>query len=126
MWFQPRMIRLVGYTLLTLATLVGLVLPKMSAVLASIVPGVMVVTICTGTDMRTLTLNADGVPVEEVEPMVDHCVLAEVTPTDMDPAPHWVALARSYRCPFVAVPSPFRACDDLGQQDPPRGPPVVI
>lgn len=120
------MIRTFGYTLLVLATVVGLLLPKMSAVVATLVPGVMVVTICTGSEMVTLTLNADGEPVEEVEPAVDHCVMADLVQKDPQAEAPWVALARSYRCPFVANPNPYQNCDYLRQQDPPRGPPALI
>tara|TARA_Y100001956_G_scaffold69512_1_gene72855 strand:+ start:75 stop:488 length:414 start_codon:yes stop_codon:yes gene_type:complete len=122
----PGMIRVGFHTLLVLATVVGLLLPKMSAVVASLVPGVMVVTICTGSEMVTLTLNADGEPVEEVEPAVDHCVLADLIQDQPQPEAPWVALARSYRCPFVATPNPYQTCDYLRQQDPPRGPPALI
>lgn len=120
------MIRTFGYTLLVLATVVGLLLPKMSAVVATLVPGVMVVTICTGSEMVTLTLNADGEPVEEVEPAVDHCVLADLVQKGPQAEAPWVALARSYRCPFVANPNPNHTCDYLRLQDPPRGPPALI
>lgn len=120
------MIRACFQTLLILVTVVGLLLPKMSAVIATLVPGVMVVTICTGSEMITLTLDAEGEPVEEVEPVVEHCVMGDVTTQDLTHAPQWVALARSYRCPFIACPNPADQVERLRLQEPSRAPPVLI
>ena len=66
-------------TLLVLAIL-GLLAPRVSAVAASVAPGIRTVVICTGQGMITLRLDAHGDPVQVLD-HPDHCLLAHATDT---------------------------------------------
>ncbi len=67
-------------SLLVLLTILGLLMPRVSGVAASVVPGGMTVVICTGQGMMTLRIDDDGNPVP-VADQPDHCVLAHAADT---------------------------------------------
>lgn len=66
--------------LLVVLTVLALVLPRMSAVAASVVPGTMTVVICTGQGMVTLRIDENGNPVPD-RVQSDHCVLSQSADT---------------------------------------------
>ncbi len=67
-------------SLLVLLTILGLLMPRVSGVAASVVPGGMTVVICTGQGMMTLQIDENGNPVP-VADHADHCVLAHAADT---------------------------------------------
>lgn len=67
-------------SLLVLLTILGLLMPRVSGVAASVVPGGMTVVICTGQGMMTLRIDEHGNPVP-VADHPDHCVLAHAADT---------------------------------------------
>ncbi len=77
---------------LVVAVAIGLLLPRMSAVLAEVLPGVQTVVICTGYEITTLTLGPDGNPIETDAIATPHCTLGDVVETMETPTPDWVAL----------------------------------
>ncbi len=110
-------------TLLLVLTILGLLMPRVSAVAAAAVPGVRTVVICTGQGMITLRLDARGDPVEVVD-HPDHCVLGHAT----DTAP------RAELAPLIAavVDRIVRPAGDLVRAEgyraarpPPRAPPAT-
>lgn len=116
---MPRLTR----SLLVLVTILGLLLPRMSGVAASVVPGAMTVVICTGQGMMTLRIDESGNPVP-VADHPDHCVLAHAADT----------AARAEVPPLVAplldtVAQPvgdlIRAEGYRAARPPPRAPPAA-
>ncbi|MEO1502377.1 MAG: hypothetical protein AAFS08_17565 [Pseudomonadota bacterium] len=79
--------------------LMGLLAPKVSAVLLDLHPRVEVAVICSGSQIVT-----DGAPVQ-TEDIDVPCVLADFPLMAEAGLPDWVTLARSYPTPFVAIPS---------------------
>lgn len=71
---------------LVLCLLVGLMLPKVSSALVSIVPGWTSAVICTGDQVVIVTVAEDGQPVELDHPSQQDCVRAGSVPTSGDVA----------------------------------------
>lgn len=71
----------------------GLLLPRMTAVLAELLPGVQTMVICTGTELITLTIGPDGTPIEADDTgALPHCTLADLVEPSGPVLPAWVAL----------------------------------
>lgn len=81
--------------------LCALLLPKVGGLLLHIHPGIMTMVICTGTELVTIQIGADGEPVEAETTESGPCLLnvADLGEGRTDPA--WIALASSYKTPFV-------------------------
>ncbi|MCT4556663.1 MAG: DUF736 domain-containing protein [Pelagimonas sp.] len=77
---------------LVCAVVFGVLLPRSSAVLAEIIPGIERITICTGTEIKTLTIGPDGQPIEESTSESPHCVMADGAAVSETPQPYWLAL----------------------------------
>lgn len=111
--------------ILVVALTVGILLPRMSAVLADIIPGVTQVAICTGSEIITLTIGPDGQPIEtEIE--TSHCVLGDTSAMADGPDPVWVTLARSYHPLFISLIHDAADQDRLSRIAPSRAPPALI
>ncbi|OCX64579.1 hypothetical protein BFP70_11140 [Thioclava sp. SK-1] len=70
--------------LLVLSVLLGVALPKSSAVLAEVI-GAQTVVICTGTGLEVLVLDANGTPIERQSAPAHHCLLHHATDTAVAP-----------------------------------------
>lgn len=118
---RPRL----TYLVLHLAAL-AILLPKLSAVVLALHPGVTSAVVCTGAGMVTIQLDTTGQPVEVVQDDQGPCVLA--APHD-DTAPAfvgWTAAPRSYRAHFVDLSLALRSQAEIGLLPDLRGPPTVI
>ncbi len=110
-------------SLLVLLTILGLLMPRISGVAASAMPGGMTVVICTGQGMMTLRIDENGNPVP-ASGHPDHCVLAHAadtaTRTEAPPlvAPLVGAVARP--AGHLVRAEAFRAA-----RPPPRAPPAA-
>jgi hypothetical protein len=102
--------------------ILGLLMPRISAVAASVVPGVSMVVICTGQGVITLRIDENGNPVPLADHS-DHCLLAHAADTAprMEGAPVHARVAE-------AVPRPtgdlIRAESHRATRPPPRAPPA--
>ncbi len=67
-------------SLVLFLTILGLLLPRVSGLAASVLPGGTTVVICTGQGMMTLRIDESGNPVP-IADHPDHCVLAHATDT---------------------------------------------
>lgn len=112
-------------TCLILPLLLGLVSPKIGAVLLDLHPNITQVVICTGSETVTLRLGADGTPVETRVSEDVPCVLGEAVPGARQAAAGWTQLARRYPARFQAVPNrrPRHLAALLNRDS--RAPPVV-
>lgn len=72
-----------------------MLLPKVSALLIELHPGVQIAVICTGTDMFLLRLGPDGKPIKVENGDEAPCVLTETTLAATTDIPTWVAFTRS-------------------------------
>ncbi|MFU1477543.1 hypothetical protein ACM25N_07490 [Roseovarius sp. C7] len=94
------MIRTVLRLLLLVALLTGVTLPKATAVLASLgLSHSQTIVICTGEGLRTITLSADGTPVEQPETEAHDCLLVQaLTPpaTPLPERPQSIVIARIF------------------------------
>lgn len=104
-------------------TILGLLLPRVSAVAASVAPGVQTVVICTGQGMMTLRIDESGNPVS-VAGHPDHCVLTHAADTAVRVEPPTPVT------PFVDVVSRpagdrVRAEGYRAARPPPRAPPAA-
>jgi glyoxylase-like metal-dependent hydrolase (beta-lactamase superfamily II) len=110
----PRVV-LVGLIIL------GLLMPRVSAVVASVAPGVQTIVICTGAGLQTIQIGEDGKPVA-VSHQVDHCVLTHAADTAgrVEPAPVLAPLAWAIDRPGDQV----RASGYQAARPPPRAPPL--
>ncbi|MDX8350282.1 hypothetical protein SLH49_20005 [Cognatiyoonia sp. IB215446] len=104
----------------------GLIAPRMSAAIAQVIPGVQVMVICTGDQMVTLTIGADGEPIE-VTDTADHvCIKSDVVKAAALVDPFWSELDRSYAFRFAIRESTRSAPSPLTRISPSRAPPVVV
>lgn len=103
--------------------ILGLLMPRVSAVAASVVPGVGTVVICTGHGMMTLRIDESGTPAS-VAGHPDHCLLASAA----DTAPR-VELAPLHAPVVDTVQRPagdlIRAEGHRAARPPPRAPPAT-
>ncbi len=112
--------------LLVVLLVFGLLAPRMSAVLAQVIPGIQTMVICTGDQMITLTIGADGVPVETVSENPHPCVMADGVTLATSDLPFWQKLAADHARSFAILESPRAVDDHLIRLSPSRAPPVVI
>lgn len=109
--------------LLIVLTILGLVAPRVSAVVAAAAPGVQTIVICTGDGLQTIRIGEDGKPVR----VADHahqCVLSQATDTSVrvEPAPVGIVFERA----SVTWSDDLIRADLLhAPQPPPRAPPAV-
>jgi hypothetical protein len=108
---------------LVFLTILGLLLPRMSAAVATMAPGVVTLVICTGDGLRTIRIDPDGTPVE-VSDHPDHCVLSHAADTAVRvvPAPLLLPLVEDRaRRPGDLI----RAHGYKAARPPPRAPPAA-
>ncbi len=112
--------------LLVTFLIAGLLIPRMSAVIADVIPGIQTMVICTGEGLITLTIGADGQPVEAVETEPHPCVMSEVLTLAYADVPLWQRLAADYAHDF-AIRENTRVFDShLSRIAHSRAPPVMI
>lgn len=112
-------------SLLICLTILGILAPRISAVVAALAaPQANVLVICTGKGLVTLRLDADGDPVPLGEPQPDHCVLAHAADTAVRPRRPRLRME-----PAPAPPRPsaglVRLSDAQAARPPPRAPPAA-
>lgn len=117
-----RMLRL-GLLCLVVA---GVLAPRVSAALTTVMPGFMTVVICTGTQMITLTLGPDGTPVSPQETTSAPCVLSDLAQSAPAQIPAWRALELPHARLFAIKTAPMPPVWDLAHSNPSRAPPVIL
>lgn len=103
-----------------------LLLPRISAVVVEFIPGAETVIICTGSEYVTITLDADGAPVEVKETQDSDCLRTLAAGIDAAPTPLWHMLARSYSVAFARHEHLAPSGEVLKTLEPSRAPPVLI
>ena len=109
--------------LLIVVTILGVVAPRISAVVAVAAPGVQTIVICTGDGLQTIRIGEDGKPAQ----VADHshqCVLSHATDTSVrvEPAPVGIVFERA----LVTLSDHLIRADLLhAPQPPPRAPPAA-
>ncbi len=103
---------------------VGLSLPKLGAVLVTLLPGVQTVVICNGAELVTMTINSNGDPIELAEDSAAPCTQSDpVDPLSArDAAWLRVAYTDAYRLPTKRAPAPMAVHFTL--KPPSQAPPV--
>lgn len=109
---------------MALCVVAGLLLPRMSAVLIEVVPGMITTVICTGDALIVVTLGPDGQPVELPEEIDTHCVMADGATSLANVAPDYRRLERHYSFGFKSKTHDTAGLDRLARQAPSRAPPV--
>ncbi len=104
----------------------GLLVPKVSALALHLNPNIMAIVICTGTEMVTIHIGADGEPVETTEAGQASCVLADPNAGANPAYAVWTQAPRSYRASFVEIANSARTEAEVGLLPDLRGPPRVI
>jgi len=106
---------------LIVLTILGLLMPRVSAAVALVMPGSQSVVICTGDGMQTIVIDADGTPVP-VSHRADHCLLSHATDTS-----DRVVLEPKLALFSASVAGPtgdlVRLSDFAAARPPPRAPP---
>ncbi|MCT4611212.1 MAG: cell wall metabolism sensor histidine kinase WalK [Pelagimonas sp.] len=108
---------------LVLAIVLGVLLPRAGAVLAEVIPGIQRITICTGTEIVTLTIGADGQPIKETQTATPHCVMADGVSEIIMPLPYWQTLALSDPQRPAILDDPLADLTTLSTLRPVRAPP---
>ncbi|MEJ6404335.1 hypothetical protein [Yoonia sp. 2307UL14-13] len=110
---------------LVLLLIAGLLIPRMSAVIADVIPSIQTMVICTGEGLITLTIGPEGEPIEVVENQQHPCVMSEGVTFATVAIPFWQKLAADYFHAF-AIRENTRILDDhLIRLALTRAPPVV-
>lgn len=109
--------------LLIVLTILGLLMPRISAAVAYAVPGARTVVICTGDGLTTIHIQDDGTPVPVFEHS-DHCVLSHAADTAVRVEPSPVAAPLPDRV-ARSTGSLVRASGYRAARPPPRGPPAI-
>jgi len=104
----------------------GLLAPKLSPLALYLSPNIMAVVICTGADMVTIYIGADGQPVEVSEVELAACVLADPSAVADYVYARWTQAPRTCRARFVENTSALRTEAERGLLPALRGPPFVI
>ncbi|WP_224825558.1 hypothetical protein [Cognatishimia sp. MH4019] len=112
--------------LLVLCLTLGLIWPKVSAAVVGFLPGVQSYVICTGADMVTILVDAEGNPIEQVATDSAPCLSADVPPVALRAPQFWQQLARDHQDRFIQHENrqPLRSV--LQRPAPSRAPPVVV
>lgn len=112
-------------SLVILLVIAATLAPRLSAAVGTAFGGTYTVVICTGTTLETITLDADGNPVERQEHSDQPCALHALGAVEASAPALWQRLARSYAAlPFVATP-PVRGAQLFLRNPPAQGPPVI-
>jgi hypothetical protein len=112
---------------LVVAVATGMLLPRMSAVLAELMPGVQTMVICTGTDLITLTIGPDGTPIEADDTgALPHCTLADLIDHPNQTLPAWIALHAPEAPQPAILPHLSADQDRLNGLRLSRAPPVLV
>ena len=107
---------------LVVLMILGLVMPRVSAVIAAVAPGVQTVVICTGAGLQTIRIGEGGKPAT-IGHQVDHCVLTHAADiaARVEPVPTLAPRASIIVRPGDQV----RASGYQAARPPPRGPPAA-
>jgi hypothetical protein len=119
-------IRVYEVTITLIVLISALLLPRISAVAAELLPGANTIVICTGFDYVTITLGDDGTPTKVSETTEGDCLRAADVALAETPEPAWQAWARQYALCFSCAENPHIAQDGLARLEAARAPPVVI
>lgn len=112
-------------SLVILLVVAATLAPRLSAALGTAFGGTYTIVICTGTTLETITLDADGNPVERQEHSDQPCTLHALGAVEASAPALWQRLARSYAAlPFVAAP-PARGAQLFLRNPSAQGPPVM-
>lgn len=112
--------------LLVVLVVSGFLAPRMSAVLAELIPGVQTFVICTGDSLVTITIGPDGEPIEHSETTPHPCVLADTIVQAQMTLPLWFALGFGFAHSFAVRENTQVADHHLALIFPTRGPPVPV
>lgn len=112
--------------LMLYALVFGILAPKMSAVIVQLVPGIQTLVICTGNGLVTLTIDADGEPVEMPRAEVDHCTMVDANSLDASFIPPWRAFTGDHTRLFTIKLHPSPDDHRFNQIPPSQAPPVLI
>lgn len=112
--------------LLILLIILGTLAPKVTAVLAEILPGFQTIVICTGTEMMTLRVGPDGVPIETTEAISDTCAMENVAQYDIAPLPYWVSLTHDNTQRFSVIQNAQSPHPIFIIKEPSHAPPVPV
>lgn len=121
----PMIVARLRFLLLQLTAL-ALLLPKLSAVVLALHPGVSSAVVCTGTGMVTIQLDAQGQPVDAVQSDQSPCIMAAPQDSTAPALAVWTAAPRSYRVSFVDRSPSLRSQAEIGLLPDLRGPPALI
>ncbi|WP_339854031.1 DUF2946 family protein [Roseovarius nubinhibens] len=120
------MIRTVLRLLILVTLLTGVTLPKATAALASLgLSGSQTIVICTGEGLRTITLSADGTPVEQPETQDHDCLLVQAIappPTALPERPQPLVIARLSALAAATTHARARPLFDAPARAPPLQP----
>ncbi|TPE46987.1 DUF2946 family protein [Amaricoccus solimangrovi] len=108
---------------LLVLTILGLLMPRVSGVVASAVPGMVTIVICTGQGLTTIRFGDAGKPVPVID-HPDHCLFAHATDTATR-AEVAAPLARVVDATPRAGGALIRASGTTAPRPPPRAPPLV-
>jgi len=112
--------------MLLIVLLAGLIAPRVTAIIADVLPGVQTMVICTGEGLIILRIGPDGQPIEETEQAFNHCVLSDGTVVAQQAVPHWQMLAADYTDGFAVHENTAAEAAPLARPRLTRGPPVLI
>lgn len=112
--------------LVVLLILAGLVLPKLSVLALHLHPDITTVVICTGSEMVTISIGADGTPIETGETDQSPCLVSDGKLKQASAWVTWTMAPRSYRHGFVEKPFARPSQSELGLLPDPRGRPRLV
>lgn len=108
---------------LLVLTILGLLMPRVSGVVASAVPGMVTVVICTGQGLTTIRLDDAGKPLPVIDHS-DHCLFAHAVDTAARVELPTRAATLMDRAPRAGS-ALIRASGTTSPRPPPRAPPLV-
>lgn len=112
------------FVVLTLIT--ALLAPKLSALALHVMPGAISAVICTGSELVTIQIDANGNPVEVTETDHGACLLANPDTLGWDRLAGWWAAPKSFHKAFAVHPVTFLSNAESGLIADQRGPPQMV
>lgn len=113
-------------TLMALLVALGIILPKAAAALALVLPTYgQTITICTPAGLSTITLDANGNPVQEIDSETAPCLMAQATLVQPATLPDWQRMAREIDCATALKSQTLKPAQITTLRPPCRAPPVL-
>ena len=113
-------------SIVALAIVLSFLAPKTSAWVLSLHPNIFTAQMCTGSELVTIYIGSDGIPIPIKTQKYQPCILDTLSPSLDSVYAFWLSAPRSYRHSFQSIADHFARFAHLKLLREVRGPPVLV